>query len=353
MQIKNQTYFAVEALPSIDTDNKAILTIIVKGTFSFESPEVIRCLKEQDEIQFADVLYDNNEFSTTMFENDIAPFKPCADIIVVGKAYAPQKIPVSSFTATLQVGKLRKELSIFGHRYWINKNKYSIPEKILEMPIRYENAYGGFDINNKSEYFSENLSGKGFISNKHKSGIENIPLPNIEDSNCLISSYKDKPEKPAGMGVYSKLWRSRLKHAGTFNDDWRKNKSPNMPEDFDPLYYNAAHPDMQINGYLSGNETIILENLTTYPNSRYEFNLPEVSIKTTIIKKFEYEYSESLKKTPDESKEIIMNIDTLCIIPDEKKILITWRGKEQLSDINALEVNKIIIESENSPEMES
>ncbi len=68
------------------------------------------------------------------------------------------------------------------------------------MPLVYERAYGGVDA--KSEDYDKdwdwrNPVGTGYAISSHNAA--GLCLPNIEDPNDLIRSWKDRPA-PAGFG---------------------------------------------------------------------------------------------------------------------------------------------------------
>ncbi len=184
-------------------------------------------------------------------------------------------------------------------------------------------------------FCSENLVGCGFIARKPKKGIEGMPLPNIEDPGNLIRSWKDHP-KPVGFGFCSKAWMPRAGYIGTYDNKWRKERSPEPPEDFCFDYYNAAHPDLQAEGYLKGDEEVGLENLT--PEGAIRFRLPGISVNCTVAKSFEL--TEGASSVPV-TEEVNLNLDMLCLIPDEKRLYLVWRGLCPISDLDASEVGTV------------
>jgi hypothetical protein len=48
-----------------------------------------------------------------------------------------------------------------------------------------------------------------------------------------------------------------------------------MPADFNYRFYNGAHPDLQVKGFLTGNEPVELNNLT--PEGLMRFSLPGIT----------------------------------------------------------------------------
>lgn len=135
----------------------------------------------------------------------------------------------------------------------------------------------------------------------------------------------------------------RAGYLGTYDDKWREERSPELSEDFRFDHHNGVHPDMQIKGYLKGDEEVELVNLTI--DGTIGFRLPGIQVNCTVTKSFERLFvneSQSSDTSPV-SEKIKLNIDTLCLIPDEKRFYLVWRGLCPVYDLSALEVKRIKI----------
>lgn len=378
MEIINDTPFEVEALPfSNGPDGKPILTVIVKGTFDIRPNEVAEVAAEQIPIAFGDEFYDEKQGGSVKFESDVAPFKPRADIVLVGRAHVPKGGSALAIDVSLRVGQVKKSMRVFGDRRWktsgpLMSEHPKKPEPFTAMEITYERAFGGIDKEGGG-YCAENLVGRGFFAKKSKKVIDGALLPNIEDHQKLIKSWKDHP-KPVGFGYFGRAWLPRARFLGTYDDKWREERSPDPPEDFKFDYYNSAHPDLQLNGYLKGNEEVELINLT--PDGNIQFELSGTALSCQVIKspveekemdeqssekpsmgddfeeeleedfyesEGEYDELEETVEPPMTTEEVNLNLDTLCLIPDEKQLYLLWRGICPIKDLTALEVKTITI----------
>ena len=340
MEIINNTKFYVETSPFKCQDGSFVLSIIVKGSFEFNSREV-RVAKEQLPICFGDELFDEEDGGSVKFESDMVPFKPKTDIVLVGKAYAAGGKPVVFCDVTLRVGEMQKTIRVFGDRKWDYGGKlmpeYSTaPMPFSTMDMVYENAFGGMDLKNGA-YCRENLLGKGFVAKKN-AGIADIFLPNLEDPNHFIKSCADHP-KPVGFGFYGKAWEPRISYTGTYDEIWRKERSPDLPEDFNPAFYNGAHPDLQREGYLNGDEAVELVNLTSDGCAR--FQLPGVDLRCYVEKTFDH----SGDTNPPEEINVPLNLDTLCMISDKRMFYQVWRGACPIEAMDSLEVKSVLVEA--------
>ena len=50
----------------------------------------------------------------------------------------------------------------------------------------------------------------------------------------------------------------RVSYAGTYDEQYQKERAPDPPLDFSYAFYNGAHPDLQVEGYLRGDEEVEL-----------------------------------------------------------------------------------------------
>lgn len=323
MKLDNQTAFQATALPLMGPKDSSVMTVIVKATFSIE-PDGLQLASEQTPIAFGDHFYSREQGGGIRYESDIVPFKPRADIVLCGSAYAPEGRAADCVDVGLTVGELHKTLRVYGKRLWnhcgIFSGKYRATQAqpFLRKAITYTNAFGGMDPTT-GEFCAQNPTGKGFYSKNTKDKPAGRPLPCIEDPRNPIKTVQDHPD-PAGFGFYNRAWEPRSAYAGTYDDDWRNNRSPRYPKDFDFRYYNGAHPDLQLKGYLRGDETVELTNLTR--KGHLKFNLPGVRLRCRIQR-----YQEQDRTTID------LNLDTLFIESDKFSFCMLWRGAIELAEL--------------------
>lgn len=336
MKLDNYTPLDVTALPMVGPGNSNILTVIAKATFAF-APGKTELASDQTPIAFGDQFYDENDGGGIRYETDMVPFKPATDVVLSGKAYAPENQPTEQVDVALKVGPVEKRLRVFGKRLWnfkrvLSKRYISTDAKpFVTCPIRYSRAFGGTD-QSTGEYCDQNLIGTGFYSHKTKTKLAGRPLPRIEDPRRLIRSPNDHPP-PAGFGFYHRAWQPRAAYAGTFDEAWRVESSPRLPENFDYRYYNGAHPDLQTKGYLQGNEPVELSNLI--PEGRMQFGLPGVRPLCRVQ-----------HKGQNETQKIPMNLDTVFIQPDKRLFCLVWRGCAPLSELSDDEIEQVTMGTE-------
>ncbi|MFZ1986181.1 MAG: DUF2169 domain-containing protein [Desulfatitalea sp.] len=337
MRVENTTIFDAAALPLIGPKGENLLTVMVKGTFRFTSGHT-EPAEDQAPIAYGDVYEDEVLGGGVRYESDIVPFKPRADIVLRATAYAPDDKPATSVPVTVKVGSVEKRLLVFGERYWnhsgVLSRRYTMTEAkpFVRRPIVYRDAFGGINTIT-GEYCAENLVGTGLYFPHAKQNLAGKPLPCIEDPRCLIRNLEDRP-RPVGFGFYHRAWRPRAGYAGTYDAAWRKRRSPLPPEDFDARFYNGAHPDLQVDGYLKAGEPVTLLNLT--PEGEIGFKLADVTPSCAITRRANGGRSKT--------ETVAMHLDTLFMEPDEKRYCVVWRAAVPLSDAAAVEIDGVRID---------
>ena len=343
MRTDNATPFTVAAMPTQIRSDKNVLLVVVKATFDFAGGLEPSVAEEQRPVLFADEFFGSDGQGGVKFESDLAPFKPRADVILVGSAHAPNEQPVTEVNAELTVGPLHKALLVVGNRAWQANSgmppKATAPAPFTEMPIRYDRAFGGVDAEG-GEVSLENPTGVGLIGKGTKVLERDVPLPNVESLDEPITSWTDRPP-PAGLGCYGRNWQPRSAHMGTYDEEWAENQAPDPPEDFSSAFYNAAHPDLQLEGYLSGDENVRLLNVS--PHGPQDFTLPGVQLAATITKSEKTFTDEAVESGPEETVAVRLNLDTLYLIPDDRQLVLIWRGFCDIADMTATEVDVVSV----------
>ena len=204
------------------TFTAAAYSAIVKATCNLSIGRSATLSDKQILIANGDTYVGDSEEPTVHYESDFVPFKPRAEFLCVGKAYALAGRPVQECLVTFSVGKPSKSIRVVGNRVWRSgfRNWFvapSEPEPFTSMPVSYENAYGGADLHltKEPQTFPANPIGKGYC--KSGKGMDGLPLPNLEDPAHPIKSWKDQP-RPMAFGPIGRTWQPRLRKAGTYDE---------------------------------------------------------------------------------------------------------------------------------------
>ncbi|HTO92224.1 MAG TPA: DUF2169 domain-containing protein, partial [Candidatus Sulfotelmatobacter sp.] len=198
MKVENQTGFPVQVMPGFGPDDRTVLTLVLKGTFEIVPGGAAKPAEQPEPIAFADVLAEGPRGPVPQVDSDLAPFKPRADVLLVGTARAPKGRPVTQLDVGLKLGRLEKIVRVFGERRWDaggfgRDPRPSDPKPFAECDLSYAMAFGGVD-DKSGGASTANPIGLGFIAEKaKKSAVEGVPLPRLENPAELIESWKDRP----------------------------------------------------------------------------------------------------------------------------------------------------------------
>jgi hypothetical protein len=334
LQLKNSTPFAsqIAVLP----DPRGIDTLYVTLKAAFVMGPRLTVAEPQPPVVLADEYWGEPGQSSLKYASDIHLTKPTTDVVLIGQAHAPGRKPVPQLDVSLAVGKRQKVVRVFGDRTWqpgllALPASISKPEPFKTMPLVYERAFGGFHETAGKQpevlFEARNPVGSGFVGKRKGGELKDLPLPNLEDPADLIGGTRDTPP-PAGFGFLAPTWLPRRSFAGTYDEAWARQRAPFLPKDFNPKFFNAAHPDLVCDRYLTGGERIQAVNVT--PEGVLNFRLPVCELRPSVR-------VAGREETP------ALNLETVLIEPDERRLSLVWRAAVPC-DKHPLKVESIVVE---------
>lgn len=335
MDVINLSSFTVVYLPGRICFPGYSLSLIVKGTFDL-FPDHQALPADQQLYPTGDEFYedDENMQGGPRYPSDFAYFKPNADLCLVGKCCAPLGRSTPLQDCTFKVGSHSRTLTVIGDRYWKRKlfgYTPSEPQPFTEMELRYERSFGGYG-------YPRNPIGQGYSKPGKKLKTQVQKLPNIVDPNDRAGS-PDSLAGPAGFGPLNMTWQQRQSRLGSFDADSLKNRWPWFPENLDWNFFNAAPRELQVRGYLRGDEALYCENLhPTY--SHYHSLLPGSKTRCFVNKNCSHDHSSV------EFTEIPMELDTLWVDMDNEKLVLVWRGWCEVESEDLEDVKHLLVISE-------
>jgi hypothetical protein len=314
-KIENQTPFAFESLFVTDEEGRPILASVVKATYTI-APDGLQIAQKQIPVNPTGTFHGKPGISSYRYEPETAFFKTSTDVALVGHAWAGSR-PVIEAEVSLKAGPVSKRAKVVGDRYWaksLGVQMMTSPEPFTSMPLIYERAFGGRDINDRVDV--RNPVGRGFHGGQAVGGAAS--LPNIEDAQNPIKSMDDTPA-PVGFGFLSPDWQPRSVFAGTYDAEWTNQRMPLLPKNFDRRFFNAASPGLIAPGYMKGNEPVVIEGAS--PRGTISFCLPGVPPPECRVQ---------LKGRQDTA--VKTNLDTVIINTDDDLLILIWRGYLTLRD---------------------
>lgn len=322
MNLLNATGMAAGYTMGMDKTGAEYVVVVVKGTFTLPAPgQMPKLADEQVPLVDADQFTGEPGKSATVAECDYALEKPACDILLNGAAYAPGGRPVNRLTVGMQVGGFRKSFAVWGDRVWRSTGAGyapSDPEPFTRMPFSYDVAFGGTDEGMRDpalvRSYLPNPIGRGWHQHMYRELIEDAPLSNTEEPSDPVRDPRGK-YRPMAFGPIGRGWPSRIRYAGTYDQNWIDNVFPFLPEDFDNRYFQCAPPDQQV-PKLVGGETVLLVNLTA--DGRREFALPLVEVPVVFFRR------------RAERVELRGTLDTVLFEPEAERFSMVWRANLKL-----------------------
>ena len=264
-----------------------VLTLVAKMTFALQ-PGEMRPSPQQERLHERDHHGDDDPTRSLVGASDMAPFKPRADVLLVGHAFAPQGGRVRSLVARLVCGSVDKAIAVYGDRTG-ERGPRGEPAAFSRMALTYERAPGGPGTANPV-------------------GVPEGRLPNLE-----AMRHDDEGGTPVGFGPIAPGWpvrQARLRQHATF--------SPDEPLDdgLDPEFFNVAPPDQRL-AAVRNDEHLTLDNLHV-EHARLVTRLPGLMPIAYV-------------ERGHGAQEIDLRIDTLVVDTDRARVAVTWRGQLALA----------------------
>lgn len=312
MIVTNDTPLRIAWLVSRVRPPDLSATFLVKGTFRIVPGRPAEPLEDALE-PTGDVPHPEGPDENLRYEADFAPFKPRADVLIVGDCFVPGGKTADVLRTSVQLGSWSKSLAVIGDRTWRRGivTSHTAPMPFTRIPLRYDRAFGG----------------PGFAFNPIGRGIGDDRLPNLEDPGHLIQSSADRPPV-AGFGPVHRTWAQRNQRLGTYDKKWLKERWPWPPDDFDWGHHQAAPSDQQLE-YLTGNEAFVFENLHPV-HPRLRGALPGLRPQVFVL----YAGAAGLREIP-------LRLDTFWAAPAEERIVLVWRGLGPVKHLKMTDVAEV------------
>jgi hypothetical protein len=312
--LAKNTPATVDLVPSLGMDGAMVIVVIIKQLFYIDRRDQVT-RKDGAKLRFIDEPWDEDdaEKSSVKLPSDLCIRKPSTDVILAGEAMGTYKPKVKQLDVLVQVGPVKKVLTVFGFRVWfkgVGGLSLTPPEPFETLPLKWEYAYGGFDDSDEAKGPLEeprNPVGCGVARNA--ASLIHKPGPRIEDPRDLIASERTRPA-PAGVGALGRHWEPRRKYVGTVDEAWVKERMPLLPTDFDERYNQLATPELITPEYLRGGELVQLVNVSE--DGPMKFELPRLAFYVGA-------------RLENETREYRTALDTVLLQPQARTVELTWR----------------------------
>ena len=334
LQTKNNTPFKPDISLLANKDGVDTLYAVIKATFTL-TPE-LSIAKEQIPPFKADEYWGEPGKSSLKYGSDVHLGKLSTDVLLVGQAWSPNGRPVTELETGMAVAERKKVIRVHGNRVFksgLLGLSLSAPEPFVSMPLTYERAFGGIHVLDveKQKFLGEarNPVGRGFKGKQSSNELKDKPAPNLEDPDHPFKGPTDKGE-PVSYGYIAGSWMPRRQYAGTYDAAWQKSRAPFLPDDFNPSFFSAAHPDLIFDRFLQGGEPVRLHNLSS--RGPVQFQLPKCRFAITV-------------QIGGRKEALASNCETILFEPDENRVSMVWRAAYPC-DKKALKVELVTFDLE-------
>jgi len=356
-----------EALVCAEPQGTPELAVVVKRTFTIRADG--RCLLADEQLPIiADYpAWDALEspwVAPPRWDNDLFAFKPATDVVVQGHAYGYGKH--ASVDCEVRVGPLQRVVRAHGDRRLYRSPegvRMTPPRPFERIPMRYDYAYGGYDVGSHRRdgdpihdgldrlepkwatrtmtefHYPRNPAGVGFIVRGTPTMPEDLHLPNLEhpaDPITLPRLAVDTPAHwmraplPAGLDWYGVRWFPRIgllgltpPHApGTeppaeIGWGWCGREVLDTPPvfkgGFHPAFTQGASPGLGT-VRLRGGEPMRLRHLFAGHLER-TIELPAVSPRVRV------------HLGGGEHRDATPQLNTVVVQPDESRVVMVWSAR--------------------------
>ena len=186
--------------------------------------------------------------------SDFALIKPSGECFVTGRAWATPGTTTTSLLCRFRVGAIETRFAVFGDRSWTRGliDSISDPEPFESLDLSMERAYGGPRLR-RQPLRPRPRGGSG----RPNSVSRTSRTPRTSSARPRI------PPDPVVVGPLSMMWPARQAYAGTYGDDYQRDRWPWFPEDFDWRFFLEAPEDMRLReGFFQGDERVEADYLS-------------------------------------------------------------------------------------------
>ena len=322
MKTSSKFPFGHQYLRHWHVDGSEVGIVIAKAQFARSGSETFRGLPSVPEIVLEDCFEGDAANTPLLREQDCAPGKVGTDIQIGAIARTKEHAAMPDWPVRVDVERrLNYVFHVRGPSLWEPVKdgwKLSEPKPVSEVPITYSLAYGGSSAgaDDKPIFASENPAGLGFTTPERLRQRDPFPAPQIGDLAEFISARAGDPMTVHGTGPIAKAWLPRRAHAGTFDEIWKQERHPRMPEDYSVRFWNAAPTFLQCSDPLDGDELITVSGISSSSHAVC-VRLPSLQ----VYAEFSGEASETLALTLD-----TVQLDLLSDDPADHRMKLIWRG---------------------------
>lgn len=269
MKLRSHITYPAFCFQKYNSRKELLGVVTTSALFDVDDQGVLRDAPTQRPIQLSDEYSPDDGAPPALIRTaDFAPYRTATDVTALARAVSPSDQPSTSWLVGLMVGQKAMVLRVHGPRQWQHSRGHgwqlSEPEPAMSVMLDYRAAYGGPLVlpaghPKQGEVDIWNPIGPGVLTSDTPADRP-VAASQIELSDDpIINPFKIY--RPQGFAPIAPVWRYREQHVGTYDETWIKTQHPFLPPDFDPQFYNVAHPQLRFSPFLNGDELIRAANM--------------------------------------------------------------------------------------------
>ncbi len=235
--------------------------------------------------------------------------KPENEFLAAGSFFAPLGRAVRAGFAEIEVGSIRKRLSVFGERRWKSAagitTTFTDPAPFVTLPLDWENAYGGLD-------YEQNPLG---IGRQEDPETGDLILPRIETFGEEMGDPKNEPPSGSFLPI-SVTHPDRAICRGSYDGRYLEKFFPGYPDDLETRFFNRTPENQWISDELNQSCPFVIRNM--HPKKEEISGvLPDFDIRVFQVPK---------DKVDGQFDEVLMRADTVWFFPDAELGALIFHG---------------------------
>lgn len=300
-RIDNRTPYAADCNWIRDIDGAEVWVVAVKATYDLTPDGKLELSAIQHPLCSGPVMHTGG--MSLRYDTEIGAPKGFTDVIVNGSAWSTEGRDRPEFGIGLRINHDIKLAKVYGERRWEGK-RYSAAEATHRVALVYENMACG------PKYPGGYANPSGIdIEAQRQEYVSRLPS---------VEMLGQSAEDIRGFGAIASHWPARARYAGTYDEDWSRQRAPLLPADFNPLYWQLLpEPDANKRRQLKGGEMVTLAGLTPPQFSAsplIAFRLPKISL---LLRTRFYD---------GDIQEHRAVLHTVTIEPDTHQVMMVWHS---------------------------
>lgn len=236
--VDNSTPFPHHACFMRDQDLRTFWCVWIKASFQMRHDRPALFVADQAPIRQAPFFVDDDPDKVLIADTDVALPRARVDVVLDAAGRAPGGAAERLFSCVAEIGDWRKSVDVLPPAIWSRRGRSEPVRDPSAEPVRlnYANAFGGPEV-------EDNPVGAGHYADM--TAAEGRALPRLAPS----GGHPRRPDRAAPAAAFSAIprqWPARERLGGSYDEEWSRRRSPLLPADLDPEYWQSVPEDQRI-----------------------------------------------------------------------------------------------------------